>query len=99
MREIKFRITKVEKGAAFAVIVVPRARKTEIVGRQGDAIKIRVAAPPEKGKANEELLSFLAEKLGVKREQLEIVGGSSSRNKVISVIGMEPDEVEKKLLP
>ncbi len=98
MRDIKFRITKAETGAAFAVVVVPRARKTEIVGRHGDAIKIRVAAPPEKGQANEELLSFLAQKLGVKREQLEIVAGASSRNKVISVTGLEPAEVERRLL-
>lgn len=99
MKDIKFRITKAEKGAAFAVIVVPKARKNEIVGLHGDAIKIRIAAPAEKGKANEELLSFLAEKLGVKKEQLEIVAGANSRNKLISVTGIEPAEVEKLILP
>ncbi|MCS7286765.1 MAG: DUF167 domain-containing protein [Anaerolineae bacterium] len=98
MRKIRFRITKAEKGAAFAVTVVPKAKRNEIVGRYGDAIKVKIAAPPEEGRANEELLSFLAEKLGVKREQLEIVAGASSRNKIISVTGMEPAEVEKKLL-
>jgi len=98
VRDIKFRITKAEKGAAFAVIVVPRAKRTEIVGRQGEAIKIKVAAPPEMGKANEELLNFLADKLEVRKEQLEIVAGTSSRKKLVSVTGMEPAEVEKKLL-
>ncbi len=98
VRDIKFRITKAEKGAAFTVVVVPGAKRTEIVGRYGDAIKIKVAAPPEKGKANEELLNFLAEKLEVKKEQLEIVAGASSRKKLVSVTGMEPVEVEKKLL-
>lgn len=98
MKDIKFRITKAEKGAAFAVIVVPKARKNEVVGLHGDAIKIKIAASAEKGQANEELLSFLAEKLGVKREQLEIVAGTNSRNKLISVTGMEPAEVENRLL-
>ncbi len=98
MRKIKFRITKAEKGAAFVVTVVPRAKQTEIVGRHGDALKVKVTALPDEERANEELLSFLAEKLGVKKEQLEIVAGASSSNKIISVTGMEPAEVEKRLL-
>jgi len=97
-RPIRFRITKAERGSAFTVVVVPKAKRNEIVGRYGEAVKIRISAPPEKGKANEELLKFLAEKLGVKEDRLEIVAGASSRNKVIAVLGMEPQEVEEKLL-
>ncbi|RLC82736.1 MAG: YggU family protein [Chloroflexi bacterium] len=98
MKKIKFHITKAERGAAFTVVVIPRAKRNEIVGRYGDAIKVKIAAPPEKGKANKELISFLSEKLGVEKSRLEIVAGATSRSKVVSVIGMSPQEVEERLL-
>ena len=98
MKKIEFKITGAERGAAFVVTLVSKASKTEIVGRHGDAIKIKVTAPPEKGKANEQLLELLAEKLGVSKGQLEIVAGAKSRHKIISVTGVTPQEVEEKLL-
>lgn len=96
MRE--FKITDAKKGAAFAVRVVPRAKKNEVAGRVGDAIKIRLTAPPVEGKANEALIDFLAEKLDVSKRQLEIVAGETSKNKMVSVIGLSPAEVEALLL-
>lgn len=96
MRE--FKITDAKKGSAFSVHVVPRARKNEIVGRLGDAIKVRLTAPPVEGKANEALVAFLAEQLDVQESQVEIVAGKTSRNKMVSVIGLSPAEVEKRLL-
>jgi len=98
VKKREFRITRAEGGTAFAVTVVPRAKRNEIVGRHGEAIKIRIAAPAEKGKANRALLRFLARKLGVKQSQLEIVAGDTSRKKLVSVIGLTPQEVEEKLL-
>jgi len=94
----EFKITDAKKGAAFTVHVVTRAKKNEIVGQMGDAIKVRLTAPPVEGKANEALLDFLAERLGVAKSQLEIVAGITSHNKMISVIGLSPAEVENLLL-
>ena len=94
----KFEITDAKKGAAFAVRVITRAKKNEIVGWMGEAIKVRITAPPVEGKANEALVSFLAEKLGVRQRAVEIVAGEKSRNKMICVMGMSPDEVDERLL-
>lgn len=94
----KFEITDAQPGAAFAVRVVPRASKNEIAGRVGDAIKVRLTAPPVDGKANQALVAFLAQKLGVRKNQVEIVAGETSRNKVVCVLGLSPAEVEERLL-
>lgn len=96
MRE--FKITDAQKGAAFPVRVVPRASKDEVAGQMGEAIKVRLTAPPVEGKANEALIAFLAEKLGVRKSQVEIVAGETSRNKMVCVLGLSPVEVEKRLL-
>ncbi len=60
----------------LVVHVVPRARVTAVVGRHGDAIKIRIAAPPANGAANAELTRFLAERLGVPRSAVTLVSGA-----------------------
>jgi uncharacterized protein (TIGR00251 family) len=96
-REIKFKITHAEGGAAFPVRVTPRASKNEISGRHGDAIKVRLAAPPVEGAANEALVSFLAEKLGVRANQIEIIAGHASRDKIVCVVGLTPQQVEERL--
>lgn len=84
--------------ATFEVKVVPRASKNQIVGREGNAVKIRLNAPPVEGKANEALVKFLAEMLGVHRAQIEIVSGHSSQHKIVRVHGVAPDQIEK-LIP
>jgi uncharacterized protein len=92
-----FKITSAESGAALAVHVVPHASKNEIKGRHGDAIKIRLTAPPVEGAANEALIAFLAERLGVPNRQLEIISGATSRDKLVVIVGLTPDEVERRL--
>lgn len=94
----QLKITEVEGGVAFAVRVVPRASKNEIVGVHGDALKIRLTAPPVEGKANEALVAFLAQRLDVRRSQVEIVVGTTSRRKMIRVTGLLAQEVEARLL-
>ena len=96
-REIKFKITNAEGGAAFAVRVMPRAKKNEISGRHGNAIKVRLTAPPVEGAANEALIDLLAEKLGVRVNQIEILAGHASRDKIVCVVGLTPQEVEERL--
>lgn len=72
-------------GCVILIHVQPGARKTEIVGEYGDALKIRLAAPPVDGKANEALLAYLAERLGVGRRAVELRSGASSRRKTVAV--------------
>lgn len=84
--------------ATVLIHVVPRARKTEIAGRHGDAIKIRLAAPPVDGAANAELVRFLAERLGVPRSAVQLVAGATGRRKTVSVAGATRATVERSLL-
>lgn len=98
MREIQFNITKAEEGAAFAVHVVPKSKKNEVVGKHGDALKINLIAKGASGTANEMLLNFLAEKLNIDRAKVEIAAGQSSTEKMIVVVGLTPGTVEDRLL-
>jgi hypothetical protein len=68
---------------------VPRAAATAVAGRHGDALKIRIAAPPVEGAANQELIRFLAAQLGVSRNAITITSGASSRRKTVIVSGLE----------
>lgn len=83
---------------SFAVRLVPRASRNEIVGVEGDALKIRLHAPPVEGKANEALVRFLAERLDVPRANVEIVTGHAARRKVIRVRGVTAGQIEKMML-
>ncbi len=98
MREIKFKITKAEEGAAFAVHVVPKSIKNEVAGKHGDALKIRLTSTAVSGRANETLLNFLAQKLNVERKKIEIAAGLTSQEKMVVVVGLTPAEVEDRLL-
>jgi uncharacterized protein (TIGR00251 family) len=77
----------------FGVHVQPRSKRTEIVGVHGTALKVRLHSPPVDGAANEELISFLAERLGVSRRAVRIVSGQSSRAKTVEVEGVSPVSV------
>jgi len=84
--------------ALIKVFVSPKAKKTAVKGLHGDAIKIQVAAPPIKGRANKELIAFIAKKLGVKKELVSIKSGRSSKNKTIKVKTIQTEEAISKLL-
>ena len=94
----QLKITEAEGGVTFAVRVVPRASKNAIAGIHGDALKVRVTAPPVEGKANKALVAFLAKRLGARKSQVEIVAGAASRRKMIRVINLSLEEVEECLL-
>ena len=79
------------QGYILRLLVVPGAARTEVVGLQGDRLKVRVAAPPEKGKANRELLAFLARRLGLAKKAVELTLGAKSRDKVVTVLDLSPD--------
>ena len=75
--------------ARLVVHVVPRAATSAVAGRHGDALKIRIAAPPSKGAANDELIRFLAEQLRVPRSAIAITAGASGRRKTVSIAGLD----------
>ena len=77
--------------------VSPGARRPGIVGRHGDAWKVRVAEPPEDGRANEAVLRLLAKTLDVPRATVALVSGHSSRDKVVVLDGLEPAQTERLL--
>jgi uncharacterized protein len=78
--------------------VAPGAsRAPGIVGRHGEAWKVRVGAPPERGKANEAVLALLAEVLAVPRSSVVLVSGSGSRDKIVELVGIGPDEIDRRL--
>ena len=80
------------------VKAVPGASHSEIVGRLGEALKIRVAAPPEGGKANREILELLAERLGLPAASVTLVSGAASPAKVIELRGLTAEQAWARLL-
>ena len=77
--------------------VSPGASRTAVSGRQGEAWKVRVSAPPEAGRANEAVLRLLAEALSRPRRSVTLVAGHGGRDKVVEVAGLEPAEAERRL--
>lgn len=85
-------------GVILAVHVQPKASRTESVGIHGDALKIRVAAPPADGAANKELLRYLAKKLSVAVSTIHVESGASGRHKRIRVEGVTTEHVTACLI-
>jgi uncharacterized protein len=83
--------------ALLSIRVIPRARRTEISGRRGDAVVVRLAAPPVDGAANDALIAYLAERLGVPRRHVAIVRGAAGRDKTVAIEGVAPADVLRRL--
>jgi uncharacterized protein (TIGR00251 family) len=73
--------------ATLTLHIQPGAKKSEFAGMHGDALKIRLAAPPVDGKANDALVRFVAERLGLPRSAVTLKSGQTSRHKVLEVVG------------
>ncbi len=80
------------------VKVQPGARRNEVLGFQGEVLRLRVTAPPERGRANEAVIEMLAEVLGLPKSRLAVVTGAASRNKVIAVEGLDEASVKRILV-
>jgi uncharacterized protein (TIGR00251 family) len=93
---IKFTVT--DSGVSFSVKVQPRASRSGMAGELDGALRIRLAAPPVDGEANEELVSLLAKLLDIPRRQIEIISGQKSKNKVVRVTGVSAAICEEKLV-
>ncbi len=77
--------------------IQPGAKKTEVCGLHGDALKIRLAAPPVDGKANAALLAFVADRLGLSKSAVSLKSGQTSRRKVVEVAEPPADAVQRLL--
>ena len=77
--------------------ISPGAGRSAVVGRHGDAWKLRVAAPPERGRANASVVSLLATSLEIGRPDVRIVSGAVSRDKVVEIVGLTLEEAEQRL--
>ena len=85
-------------GVVLSLHVQPGAKCTDVVGTHGESLKIRLAAPPVDGKANDCLVDFVAKKLGVPRRQVTLVSGQTSRSKRVTVQGIDVAQAERMML-
>ena len=91
-------LSQTKAGIRIAVQVSPNARKSEIVSGDGDALRIKLQAPPVDGKANDALVQFLAKKLQIPRKQVTITHGQTNRRKLLEITAdMAPEDIEKRL--
>ena len=86
-----------DDGFVLAVHVAPRAGRSAILGRQGHALRVRVAAPPVDERANQAVLDLLVDELGVATGGVEVVAGPRSGQKRVRIAGLDRDELETRL--
>jgi uncharacterized protein (TIGR00251 family) len=99
MAQRKYHLHDGKKGAALAVRVTPRASQNKITELQSDGtVRVHIAAAPVDDQANKELIKFMSEVLGVPKSRIDIVAGSSSRDKIIAVLDMDAEMVQRRLL-
>ena len=82
--------------ARISIKVHPRAKRTAITGRLGDAWKLDLAAPPVDGKANDECIRFFAALAGVPRSRVRILTGAAARMKVVEIEGLAQEDLERR---
>lgn len=82
----------------LAIKAIPGAPRNEVCGMLGEAVKVKVHAPPVEGKANEALVGFLAEALGLPRRAVTLLRGDTSRHKTVRIEGMSKEEALRRLL-
>ncbi len=90
-------IRAIEGGIEIEVKVVPGASRNKLVGRLGDALKLQVAAPPEKGKANQAVVALIADLFGVPPKQVVVVRGTTAPRKTIRIMGLSKQAAEDVL--
>ena len=86
-----------EKFCTLAIKAIPNAPRSEVVGWLGEALKIKVHAPPVEGRANEMLCEFLADELGLPRRAVTVLRGDTSRQKIVRIDGLTLAEVKQRV--
>ena len=90
-------VPQTETGITYKVRVQPKASRNQVDGYSADRLRLRVTAPPQDGKANAAVISLLAETLGVPKSRLRIIRGHGSREKLVQVTSLTPEDVERAL--
>ena len=90
-------LTEHAEGCVLPVRAQPGARKTGVVGEQAGALKVAVTAPPEDGRANKALVEVLRDALGLKRSQVELLSGETSRDKKFLIRGLTTAQLQQRL--
>ncbi len=90
-------VTAHDEGCVLPIRAQPGARKNAVTGEHAGALKVLVTAPPEDGKANKAILEVLREALGLKRSQILLLSGETSREKRILIRGLTARELEAKM--
>jgi uncharacterized protein len=85
------------KGVTISLHVQPKASRTELAGEAGESLKLRVAAPPVDGAANDEVVKWLSKQLKVPKSRIEIVRGNRSPKKIVLISGIGIDDVKDAL--
>ena len=95
----KFELHSGQRGSALAVRITPRADRNQIVGVLDDGtIKVYLVSDPSEDELNTELLSYLAEVLGVPKSRVEVVAGENGRDKLVSVMDMDVETAQQRVL-
>ena len=99
MSSRRYHLHNGKKGSALAIRVTPRASRNEISEILNDGtVKIRLTAPPVEGKANQALIEFLADVLEVPRARIEIVAGTTGKDKLVSILDLDAETVHERIL-
>ena len=88
-----------ENEVRISVRVSPNAPRNEVAGYSEGIFKVKIAAQPAKGKANQKLIEFLSDQLGVRKACICILKGETSHNKIVSITGLDLAEVVRRLVP
>lgn len=91
------KITETDGGIRFEIRVQPRSSQNQIIGAVGDAIKVKLTAPPVEGQANQSLIAFLADVFSVPKRNVSIIKGDTSRNKIVEIQGIDKEQAIKTI--
>jgi len=90
-------LQETKKGVVIKVKVQPKAQQDEILGIKGDRLRLRVKAPPEKGKANQACINLLAKVLSLNKKEIKLISGLKAREKMFFIQNMKLDDLKEKL--
>ncbi|HEV8713516.1 MAG TPA: DUF167 family protein [Candidatus Binatia bacterium] len=93
MTNVSLKMTVLTDGVSFPVRVTPRARRNSVDGVHEGVLRVHLTAPPDQGKANAALIALLADLVGVRRSQVEILAGLANRNKVVRIRHVTPGQI------
>jgi len=90
-------LQEAKKGVVIKVKVQPKAQQDEILGIKGDRLRLRVKAPPEKGRANQACINLLAKVLSLNKKEIKLISGLKAREKMFFIQNMKLDDLKEKL--